>query len=716
LDMKEGDKKDKEPKEDKDFDVIFSSLTPQIFGAELFSNKNLTFEPNLKMATPKDYQLGPEDEMIIDVYGNSEITHRLKVSPEGTIRIPLVGPVSVGGLTIEQAEKRILTKLSTIYSGISSGETSVNVTLGNIRSIKVTLVGEVNLPGSYTLPSLATVFNALYASGGPNENGSFRNIRVVRSGKVIANIDIYDFLMNGQAKGNIQLQDQDVIKINPFETRVELAGEVKRPGFYEGMKNETLKDLIGYAGGFTNEAYKERIKVFRNTGKEKSVADVPADVMNIFTLQSGDKYVIDKILERYTNRIEISGAVFRPGVFALEDGMTLSKLIAKADGIKEDAYVERAIIYRLKEDNSSEMLSFSVKDVISGKTDIPLKREDFVVIASKIEMREEYTVSVNGEVKKPGSYTYGENMRVEDLIIAAGGLKESASNNVEIARRIKTIDPSSKSTEIATIIKYEINKDNLQSTSNITLMPFDNVSVFPSPGYAPQKNISIEGEVLFPGKYTISNKNERLSDIIKRSGGLTAQAYPEGASLIRMTRLSGVEQVMKQLKLEAILKQSSDTTKSQDLKTKESLDNTPSIVGIYLPEILKKPGSELDLLLEEGDVIRIPKMLQTVEISGEVLYPVKVRYEKGNGFKSYVKGAGGFSARALKSRSYIVYANGTAASTSSFFFIHFYPKVRPGAEIVVPIKEDKRKLSAIEIASIATSATTLALLIITLFK
>jgi protein involved in polysaccharide export with SLBB domain len=698
----------------KDINAAFSNLKPKVFGADLFNNKNLTFEPNLKLATPQDYQIGPDDELVVDVYGNSETTNRLKVSPEGSIRIPLVGPVSVGGLTIEQAKKRIINQLSTIYSGISKGETFVNVTIGNIRSIKVTILGEVNTPGTYTLSSLSTVFNGLYVSGGPTENGSFRKIQLIRNNKVEAIVDVYDFIMNGAAKGNIRLQDQDIIKISPFEKRIEMKGEVKRPGLFESVKGENLKNMIEYAGGFTDNAYKERIKVYRNTNKEKSVADISLESINTFSPQSGDVFTVDKLLARFSNRVQLNGAVFRPGVFALENGLTLGELIKRADGIKEDAFTERGIIYRLKDDNSTEVLSFNIKEILAGKGDISLKREDIIQIASKLDMREPYKVSINGEVLKPGSYPYGENMKVEDLIIAAGGLKESSSNNVEISRRIKNADPNSKTGDIATIIKYQINKENLNTTSDIVLMPFDNISVFPSPGYATQENIRIEGEVLFPGQYSISKKNERLSEIITRAGGLTAQSFPEGAILIRTTRETDIDQIIKKKKIEAINKQSSDTTKGRELGEKDSTAGLSNIVGINLAKILKKSNSTYDLILEDNDIIRIPKLLQTIQVSGEVLYPVKVRYEKGNNFKSYVNGAGGFSARSLKGRSYIVYANGTAASTKHFLFMNFYPKVKPGSEIIVPVREDRKKITALEIASIATSATTLVFLLITI--
>ncbi len=695
----------------KDVNAAFSSLKPKIFGADLFTNKNLTFEPNLKLATPQNYQLGPDDELIIDVYGNSETTNRLKVSPEGSIRIPLVGPVSVGGLTIEQAKKRIISQLSTIYSGIANGETSVNVTLGNIRSIKVSILGEINMPGSYTLSSLATVFNALYASGGPNENASFRNIKVIRNGKLISTVDVYEFLLKGEAKGNIRLQDQDVIKVSPYETRVEMLGEVKRPGLYETIKGETIKDLISFAGGFSNNAYKERIKVYRNTSKGKSVADISGDAISTFIPQGGDEFIIDKLLDRFSNRVQINGAVFRPGYFAIEDGLTVGKLIEKADGIKEDAFTERAIIYRLKEDNSLQVLSFNITDVMAGKNDIVLKREDNIQIASKLDLKESFNVKINGEVIKPGTFPYGDNMKVEDLIIAAGGLKESSSTKVEISRRIKSSNPNTESSQI---INYEITP-SLTPTSDIVLLPFDIVNVYPVPGYGPQKNIKIEGEVLFPGSYTLGKKNESITEIIKRAGGLTKEAFPEGAVLIRATKTTEVDQIITQKKLDAIVKQSSDTIKSKSLSDKES-QLTPSIVGIDLAKILKKSGSKFDLFLEDNDIIRIPKTLQTVQVSGEVLYPVKMKYQKGKGFKKYINESGGFSARSLRKRSYIVYANGTADATNNFLFFKFYPKVKPGAELIVPVKLENKKLSALEIAGIATSLASLALILTTVLK
>jgi protein involved in polysaccharide export with SLBB domain len=716
--MQEGERsydvKDDKPAVDKS--DVNSGSRSKVFGAELFSNKNLTFEPNLKIATPSNYQLGPDDELNIDISGSSEANFKLKVSPEGSIRIPNLGPITVSGLTIEQARKKITSSLVSIYSAISTGETMVAITLGNIRSIKVTILGEITAPGTYTLPSLATVFNALYASGGPNQNGSFRNITVIRNNKFLGTVDVYDFLMKGETKNNFRLQDQDVIRISPYECRVELRGEVKRPGFYEALKKESLKDLIEYAGGYTDNVYKERVKIFRNTNKEKSVADIASDQIGSYKLQNGDIFLFDRLLDRFSNRVSIEGAVFRPGSFALESGLTLSQLIKKADGLTEDALTTRGLIYRLKEDNSFEVLSFVVSDVTSGKNDIVLKREDKIRIPSKLEMREQLMVTITGGVNQPGVYPFAENMHVEDLIILAGGLKESTSTKAEISRRIKNTDPNSASDKLSNIIQYQFDRNLARKDGEVTLEPFDNVTVFLSPSYQPQRNVLIEGEVLFPGQYSLTSNKEKLSDIIQRCGNLKPDAFPEGAILIRNAGNAIADNLKRQNKIEAIKKITSDTAKQRVL-TESILNERQSMVGIDLGAILKNPNSKKDINLEDGDIIYIPKTLQTIQVSGEVLYPVKLKYEKGKSFNYYVKGSGGYSSKALRRKAYIVYSNGTAASTEKILFVfNSHPKVKPGSEIFVPVKEEKRKLTAVEVIGLSSSLATMALLFITVFK
>lgn len=695
-----------------------TSSKNKVFGSELFNNKNLTFEPNLKIATPQNYQLGPDDELIIDIYGYSEEAFRLKVSPEGNIRIPLVGIVQVSGLTIEQAKVRITSSLSNVYDRINTGETKVNITLGNIRSIKVLIVGEANLPGTYTLPSLATVFNALYVSGGPNNNGSMRNIKVIRNNKVVAILDIYDFMLKAEAKGNIRLQDQDIIKISPYENKVELIGEVKREGFFEVTKNETLKDLLNFAGGFTNNAYKERIKVIRNTNKEKSVADIEQEIFSMFVPKSGDIYSVDKLLERFENRVQIKGAVFRPGTYALENGLTVLKLINKAEGLKEDAFLTRAIIYRLNDDNSLSMLSLNLEDVKTGKTnDLELKREDIIQIASKLDLKESYNVTINGQVIKPGVFPFAQNMKIEDLIIAAGGLREDAAiNRVEVSRRKFDIDKTKNNTEIAIIKPFELNKDLKNNADlNFNLEPFDIVTIYRLSGYEPQKNVNIEGEVLYPGSYTIGKNDEKISSIFNRCGGITASGSVNGIILLRKKIQSETENYIKLNKIKALKRQSKDTADIQD-KIDEEQDEMYDIVGIDINKILKKPGSKADLLLRDGDIIKVPSERQTVLVSGEVLYPARVNVNNAGGLKGFVQNAGGFSSKALRRKAYVVYANGTVKATKNFLFVKFYPKIKPGCEIVIPKKDVKKPVSLVEITTIATSLTTLVFLIITISR
>lgn len=686
-------------------------INSKIFGADLFSNRKLTFEPNVKIATPPNYQIGPDDELIIDIYGYADASYKLTVTPNGQIRIPNVGLISVGGLTIDQAKQKVTKQLSEHYSTIKSGETSVNVALGNIRSIRVTVLGEVNLPGTYTLSSLSTVFNALYASGGPNKNGSFRNIKLIRGNKVISIIDVYAFLVKGETKGNVALRDQDIIKIEPYETRIEFQGELKRPGLFEVKPNESLKDIIAFAGGFSENAYKERIKVLRKTSKERTVADVPSDMFGVFTPVNGDVFQVGKIIDRYTNRVEIRGAVFRPGIFSIEEGLTVGKLIQKAEGIKEDAFLSRAIIYRLKDDNTSEVISFNVSDVISGAKDVLLKREDIVEINSKLQLKETYIVSIQGEVLKPGVYPFAENARVEDLIVAAGGLKENASKNkIEIARRFKSDTSNSIDGTNTQIINYEVS-ENLQVKSSILLQPFDIVTVYSIPGYAPQRNILVEGEVRYPGQYSLSSQKDRVSDLIGRSGGVSSNAFIEGAILLRTKKLTKTDEIIRKQKVDAFLKQTKDTVRAKELAA-ELLQNT-SIVGIDLEKILKNVGSKYDIYLEDGDILRVPRLTQTVKISGEVLYPVQLPFVKGRNLKRYINGSGGFTPRALKRKTYVVYANGAAEATTNYILFKNYPKLQPGAEIIVPMKEERRRLSVAEIAALSSSLATLILLIYT---
>jgi protein involved in polysaccharide export with SLBB domain len=681
----------------------------KIFGSSLFNTANLTFEPNLRLPTPANYRLGPDDELIINVFGAHEDNFRAVISPEGVIHLSGIGQIHVSGLTIEQAKKLITGKLSLIYSAINYGKTFVSVTLGNIRSIKVIVVGEAFRPGTYTLPSVASVFNTLNACGGPNRNGSFREIKVIRNNKTIAVVDVYDFLLTGEIENNIQLQDQDVLKIEPYKKRIELKGELKNTGYFEAKDGESFQNMVNYAGGFTTNAYKDRVVVLRNTEKEKKVDDVSFSNFGSFPVEDGDVFEITPLLDRFANRVQISGAVFRPGTYALSKDLTLRQLIEKADGLREDAFLHRGTVIREKDNKETEMLSFNVNDVILGKSDISLKKEDIVSIASAIDMQEARKVSVFGEVKTSGEYDYHENMSLQDLIFSAGGLKDDAEvRNIEIYRLETNPEILKAGEQIAKRHTFTIDK-NLDGL-DFTLAPHDHVIVRPVSGYTEIKKVMIEGEVLFPGNYILTSNKERISDVIKKAGGLNMSAYPEGAFMIRKLATSIAREKIEQTVTENVLTEYSDTSQLQSSKT-------DAIVGIQLEEILKHPGSKWDLYLEDGDIISIPKELQTVQVMGQVLLPSLVRYDPNRRFTYYIDHSGGFSPNALKRKSYVVYANGETQATRRIFFIRSYPEVKPGAKIHVPEKPKREgeRMSVGEIVALTSSTVTVVALVMSLF-
>lgn len=728
-------------------------LKTKIFGASLFKNANPQFQPNLEIATPKNYVIGTGDELMIEIYGNSEVSYQLTVSPEGNINIPYIGVVSVGGATIEAATSRIKNRLSSVYSGISSGNTQVSITLSNIRSVKVILSGEIVQPGTYTLPSVSTVFNALYSSGGPTENGSLRDIRIMRNGKQVATLDVYDFLIHGSLKGNITLQDEDVIYVPPYLSRVELSGEVKRPLLFEVKPGESFDDLLSYAGGFTENAYQARVKVVKNTGVERRIEDVLASQFGQYEPQSGDKFTVSRILDRFENRVTINGSVFRPGEYELSPGLSLSMLIKKADGVTEDAFLNRGYILRLKPDLQSEQLSFNVANILAGtEPDISLKKEDVVQISSISDLKDEYKVTIQGEVREPDTFAFAENMTVGNLIQMAGGFKEGASpDRIEIARRIRNLGASYTSAPAAEVFTIKIDKDLKVEDSDFVLHPFDIVSIRTESGYEVQMQVKLEGEVLYPGTYTITRKNERISEVIERAGGLTAFAYAEGASLTRPSKeTKQKEKEAKRKREKAIAELGTDdesdietwleeerikTENEQKLLNMQRLSEVGSnagmenmsvfelqeiassdLVGINLDKILESPKSRLDLFLEDGDIIKVPKTLQTVKVTGEVLRPNNIVYKKGKNFKSYIKGAGGFSINGSKKGAYIQYANGTVDAPSNFLFFRSYPEVKPGAEIFVPKRAPREKLSAQGWVGVSSAIVSMAVMIFTLVK
>lgn len=712
----------------------------KIFGSDLFKNNAITFEPNLRMATPSSYIIGPDDEILLDITGDNEASYQLPVSPDGTIKVEYVGQINVAGLSIAAAKSKIEQRLSGTYPAIRSGRTQVSVNIGNIRTIRVTLTGAATKPGTYSLPSLATVFNALYAAGGPNKNGTYRKIQVIRGNRVISTIDVYDFLANGIQQGNIRLQDQDIIHIPVYGARVQFEGEVKRPAIFETVPGESLSDILRYAGDFTENAYSAKVKVLQTTGRERSVQDIYADQFANYTPKSGDQYIVEPILDRFANRISVLGAVFRPGIFGLEPGMTLKQVLEMADGVREDAFLERGIINRLKADNTSELINFNVRDVLAGTAaDIPLKREDKIEISSIFDLRDEYKFTVQGEVRFPGDFPFASNATLGDLIQKAGGLTEGAKNaRIEIARRIKNLDVTDHRSSQTVLVDI---KDGVLTDPNMTLQPYDVISVLGDAGFRTQRQVKIEGEVLYPGYYTIMREDERISDIIKRAGGLTTYAYTEGASLKRtgMSKLNAAEKKEKE-RLKKELERDSLDAEENDGKTKkytaveeENGDNSkakssalakvsqqstsdsdiePSdLVGIELNKILEKPYEKGDLLVLDGDIINVPKELETVKVVGEVLNPNNVVYVKGKSLKYYVNQAGGFTDNALKKRVFVQYANGAVKGKSGG-----YPEVKPGAEIVVPKRAPRERLSSQAWIGIGTGIASTLAIIISLFK
>lgn len=653
-----------------------------IFGSYLFANNDISFEPSANMPTPRSYQVGPGDVLVVDVFGMSESTMSLTVSREGVVRIPSVGQVQVAGMTIEEAETKIKRQLTSVYSTIASGRTSVTLTLGNIRSIKVYVVGEASHPGTYTLSSLSSVFNALYACGGPSQKtGSMRNIKVLRSGREIAHVDIYDFLMKGVLDNNITLQDQDVVYIPAYKNRVSVKGETKHVGIFEVKDGESLDDLIAYCGGFTENAYEDRISVVRFAGKEKSVADVEKASYSTFMPKAGDEFLVGSILDRFANRVQITGCVFRPGVYALTEGMTLKDLVAKADGLKEDAYMQHATILRLKEDLKPEMIAFDVQELINGTYNIELKKEDIVTIGANNEFERDKQVSILGKVLSPGKFPYFENMTLKDLVFMAKGFDDLADKeHIEVVRCVT--DPVTLKEDL---VKKEVFlfsfEDSTQSeAAQFVLYPRDVVSVRTLPGFESLSSVRMEGEFTSPGYYQILSKDEKISDVIRRAGGFSPHADLSCGFLLRKSKRSKVEYMRDLKMIEAMIKMNDE---EEMVGFRDSLASRLDMLSIDLEEIVKKPGSKTDLLLQEGDLIFVPKPVQTVTVSGAVYLPGMMVYDKSK-LKEYIGSAGGFSRDAVKKHTYVAYADGSVKATKRFLWVKRYPKVKPGAHIYVP--------------------------------
>ena len=712
-----------------------TTLERKVFGYNIFHNANVNFTPNLNMPTPKNYVVGPGDVLLLQVYGVAQSSYSLTVSPEGKVNLPDIGIAKVGGFSIEAVKSILLNKLALRYSGITgtSPNTFLEVTLSNIRTIKVNMVGEIYKPGTYSLPSYINLFTALFAAGGPTVKGTFRYVQVYRAAKLVAEIDIYDFLVNGKTGNNIRLEDEDVILVRPATNRVEITGEVRTQGIFELKANESFNDLLKFSGGFTENAFKEMINVTRKGLIEKQIFDLYSDQFQKAKLNDGDSLSVGVILDRFTNRVQISGAVNRPGPFALSNGMTIQDLIEKAGGVKGDAFLKRIILYRTKADFTQQVLSFDMSSE-DGRSRIKkalLEREDVVSISNLYDLQEEYYVEVTGEVNKAGVFPFAEGLTVGDLILKADGFKYSASGSfIEIVRRVT--DPG----KVADILTVSIDKSLQISEENskTILKPFDQIFVRTTPGYQKTKLVTIGGEVLLNGTFAIDKKEMRISDLLARAGGLTSYAYAKGATLVRRTnkfnaQTSAEEEREKLISLKTNLNKdeliavsegnkelskrvneklkSNKTTinKEQEVKNKElqkqilikenattiqssnsaSMDEKEQeLVAIDLEEIIKKPGSSADLVLKDGDLLNVPEKLETVSIKGGVLYPVSVRFEPGISFKEYINRAGGFSTRAIKNKSYVLQANGRVQRVKTVLFFKSYPKVEPGAEIFVP--------------------------------
>lgn len=696
-------------------------LKDKIFGYNLFTSDQVTFEPALNIPTPADYQLGPGDEIVIDIWGAAQMNYQLTVSPGGSIMIQNIGPIQVNGFTIEEATSRLRSRLGDIYSGLNppndaNKDTYMQVSLGQVRSISVTVLGEAAVPGTYTLSSLSTVFNALYAAGGPTTTGSFRKINVIRGENIVATFDLYDLLIYGNQSENIRLRSQDIIQIEPYENRVEIEGEVKREGIYELVGNETLQDLIVYAGNFTDKAYTDRIKVIGNTPKQKRITDVNKGYYDDYILQNGDSVTVGEILDRFTNKVEIEGAVFRPGEYALHDTTSLYSLIQRADGLMGDAFMNRGIIYRTRDDYTIESISFSVRELMQNPraNDIALKKDDVVRISSIFDLRENYTVGIKGPVQRPDEYEFSYGMTLEDLIYMADGFKQSATPyRIEVARRIRDVgNQKVNNSFIADIHTFNVDEDLRlkEEDASFELQPFDQVYVRQIPNYESQQEVYVVGEVKYPGKYAISSRNDRLSDMIERAGGLTPSAYTDGATLFRKRQFT-------QQEAQQTLANVEGTDQEQEELLAEQTRASSAQIGIELPEVLQSPGSKYDLLVEQGDSLFIPQQLETVTIEGGVFYPTTIRYESGRSFRDYITAAGGFTDLARKKRAYIIYANGDVNRTKKVLFFKNYPSVEPGATIIVPEDEPREGLSSAErIGILSTVASTLAVIATTIWR
>lgn len=677
----------------------------RVFGRDIFNNKSLTFEPQMNISTPQNYVLGPGDQLIIDVYGDTQKSDQLTVSPDGDVTVPEYGPIHVAGLSVAAAQSKVRSKLGTYYES-----SDIKVTVGQTRTILVNVMGEVKAPGTYTLSAFATVFHAIYMAGGISDLGTLRNIKVYRQGRQISVVDVYEFILNGRLAGNVRLQDNDVVQVGPYESIVDITGRVKRPMAYELRKNESLATLLKYSGGFASDAYKKSLRVLRKNGRMKSVYNVEEFEMPDFKMFDGDSVLVDSIIDRFENMVEVKGAVFRPGMYHLGEKVnSVRSLIENADGVTESALVSRAVLRRMKSNRTQEVVSVDLKGILDGTAaDVPLQNEDILFIPTLAEHQNLRTLTINGEVIFPGTYEYAEKMTIEDLILQAGGLTDNASTvKVDVSRRMIDPEATTSSMEIAKTYNLSIKPGfEFDGDSSFTLEPYDVVSVRRSPVSVEPFTVSVEGEVAFEGNYTLEEKNQRLSDVVKAAGGVIPGAYVRGARLIRV--MSDDERARMQ-ELVEIARQSAASNSSDSLSMNQLALQTTYTVGIHLDEALANPGCDEDVELQDGDRLIIPRFNRTVRISGDILKPNTVAFKDKKGYKYYIDQAGGYGKRARKSHTYILYQNGTIAKASK-------AAIEPGCEIVVPTKGPKDPADLQRWLSIGTSTASLATMFATIYN
>lgn len=691
---------------------VKDTVNALIFGSQLFDNPTLNFEPDLKLATPVNYILGPADELQINIYGVQEFSASAPISLEGEVSIQYVGEISVAGMTIEAATQKIKAAISKVYSSVASGQSQVGISLSRIRTIRVTLIGS-RQPGNYSVSSLATVYNALFLGGGPGENQSYRNIELIRNNKIYTKVDIYKFLVNGDQSENVGLKDNDVIRIPAYDQRVIIEGQVKRPGIFEMKPGETFSDLLSFASGFNEVAYTASVNVLQKTAREFKVQDIKASEFKSYKPLSGDVFRVTKILNRFENRIRIDGAVFRPNTYSFYEGMRLSDLIAKADGLKEDAYSNRARIIRVKSDLTKEIVNVNLEKALEGdlEADIPLLKEDVLTVYSILDFVEEYKITIHGEIKNPGIYDYHEGLTLNDLLVQSGGLTGSASKRVEIARMIMSEEIDDSNPNKAELFNIEITPDNNEQAVNFSLFPFDVINIRKMAVYEKLEMVTISGAVNYAGKYVLASKKATVYDIVKRAGGLTSVANIEGVKIKRPIQAGQIEA------LESIdLNLGTNDSIQNKLKKKLKEDLKFAVIPVDWKSIIKNQNSNTNVTLFPEDEIEVAAFNEGVKVTGNVLLTSEIPYDKGKGFRYYLDAVGGVDNKGWKKKAYIIYPNGKADVTSSFLFFRNYPKVTPGSQIIVPEKPEVKKLSTGEFVSIAGVLASLAGVIIAILR